>query len=351
MPRSTHFPIAAALVILLVPALCAQTVISAHSGLIHFVAGKVSLDDKTVVMGNNRFPEMKESQVLKTGDGLAEVLLSPGMYQSSSWRAEGIASFLRLAENSQVRLVSNRLTDTKIEFLAGDALIECAEIQKDSKVTLLYKDQAVELHKNGLYRLTGSPAMLRVYRGEATINEGAKVTLVKEGRQTVLNSLAIIEKFDNKLGDSFYRWSKRRSEQVAMANVSSAKSLMDNGYSLNTGLWQWNPWYGMFTYIPARGRYYSPFGFYFYAPGSVYRIYQRPVAPPMVSAASGGYSSGPHYDSNLGYSTISRSDNANYSHSSVSASAPAAASSAAASPRGGDTGGARGSGAGGGRGK
>src|SRR6476469_7474053 len=84
----------------------AQSVISAHSGLIHYVEGQVSLDGKQVEVKNASFPEVKENMELRTADGRAEVLLSPG-------------AFLRLGENSAIRMVSNKLTDSRLEFLSG----------------------------------------------------------------------------------------------------------------------------------------------------------------------------------------------------------------------------------------
>src|SRR5712692_2015403 len=81
----------------------AQSVISAHSGLIHYVEGQVLLDSKPVEVKIATFPEMKENMELRTADGRAEVLLSPG-------------AFLRLGENSAIRMVSNKLTDSRIEF-------------------------------------------------------------------------------------------------------------------------------------------------------------------------------------------------------------------------------------------
>ena len=79
-----------------------QSVISARSGLVHYVEGQVTIDDKAVDVKYSQFPEVKENQVLKTEDGRAEVLLNPGV-------------FLRVAENSSFRMVSNRLTDTRVE--------------------------------------------------------------------------------------------------------------------------------------------------------------------------------------------------------------------------------------------
>src|SRR5712664_4112631 len=80
----------------------AQSVISAHSGLIHYVEGRVLLDGKPVEVKLTAFPELKEKMELRTEDGRAEVLLNPGV-------------FLRLGENSAVRMVTNKLSDSQME--------------------------------------------------------------------------------------------------------------------------------------------------------------------------------------------------------------------------------------------
>jgi hypothetical protein len=51
----------------------AQTVISAHSGLIHYVEGRVLLDGKPVEVKITNFPEVKENMELRTEDGRAGV--------------------------------------------------------------------------------------------------------------------------------------------------------------------------------------------------------------------------------------------------------------------------------------
>src|ERR1700731_2611898 len=89
----------------------AQSVISAHSGLIHYVEGRVLLDGKPVEVSLTAFPEVKQGMELRSEDGRAEVLLNPGV-------------FLRLAENSSIRMVSNKLDDSRVEFLSGSAVIE-----------------------------------------------------------------------------------------------------------------------------------------------------------------------------------------------------------------------------------
>ncbi|HET9321403.1 MAG TPA: hypothetical protein VFO27_16555 [Bryobacteraceae bacterium] len=87
----------------------------------------------------DNFPDIKENQELRTEEGRAEVLLTPGV-------------FLRLGENSAMRLVTNRLIDTRVEFLAGSALVEADELLKDNGVTIVYQDYTTQLQKKGVYR-------------------------------------------------------------------------------------------------------------------------------------------------------------------------------------------------------
>src|ERR1700689_1753967 len=89
----------------------AQAVISAKSGLIHYMEGHVYLNDQLIESKFGEFPDVKENQQLRTEDGRAEVLLTPGV-------------FLRLGENSAIRMVTNRLIDTRLHSLSGSALGE-----------------------------------------------------------------------------------------------------------------------------------------------------------------------------------------------------------------------------------
>src|SRR5215467_10759511 len=93
----------------------AQSVISAHSGVVHYVEGEVAIDGASIHPKFAEFPDLKDGQVLAAAEGRAEVLLTPGV-------------FLRLAENSSVRMISNSLADTRIEFVSGSAIIEIAEL-------------------------------------------------------------------------------------------------------------------------------------------------------------------------------------------------------------------------------
>jgi hypothetical protein len=98
------------------------------------------------------------------------------------------------------------------------------------------------------------------------------------------------ESFDPKADDDLYCWSDRRSGYLAKANISSANSLnssyggpgyggsgyvgsgyVGSGYGWNA--WQFNPMFGMYTFVPYDGFLFSPFGYGFWSP---YTVWQAP---------------------------------------------------------------------------
>lgn len=256
----------------------AQSVISAHSGVIHYVEGRVFVNDNVVELKFAQFPDLKENQELRTEEGRAEILLTPG-------------SFLRIGENSAVRMLSNRLTDTRIEVLSGSALVESTELAKDNGITLLYKGNTMLLAKAGLYRVDSDPARFRAYEGEAIVRSESGQLTLKSSRETLLNGVLASNKFDNQVGDELYRWSSRRSSYVATANVSAARSAYTNNYGSGSyypgyGGWAFNPWFGMFTFVPYSGMAYSPFGYSYWSPYTAYYY-----APQYFYGGGGGGSS------------------------------------------------------------
>jgi hypothetical protein len=239
-----------------------QYVISAHSGVIQVVDGSAYLNDKSVAPKFGQFPDIKQDQVFRTEQGRAEVLLTPGV-------------FLRMGENSSIRMVSTSLTDTRVEVLGGTAMVECDELGKDNAIILLYKGNNVMLVKHGLYRIDADQARFEVYDGEAIVKGESGQLTIKGGKQTSLNGVLMAEHFNKNDTDELYTWSSRRASYLAKANASSAMSLRSNGgFSGGFGGWQFNPLFGLFTFVPYNGIGYSPFGFGWWSPYTV--VYYSP---------------------------------------------------------------------------
>lgn len=266
----------AAVLLAVSAAVCsAQSITAARSGTLHYSEGDVSIDGVPYQAKVARFPEIKEQSVLSTGRGRAEVLLTPGV-------------FLRVGENSSIRMLDTRLASTRVDVLSGMATLESDDPQmsiKDSPVTLLYKDYEIRMRTHGLIEITSEPSQIRVFKGEAEVATADNRAVVKEGHLLPFSAGLTTEKFEDKTGDDLYLWTRDRSGDLSAANMSSARSLSSagSGYGYANGLgtgadawnggWYFNPFFDMYTYVPVAGTMWNPFGYGFYSPGSIYGYY------------------------------------------------------------------------------
>jgi hypothetical protein len=321
-----------------------QSVISAKAGVVHYTEGEVTIGSGETatpveMKTGGRYTEVKEGQELFTADGRVEILLNPGV-------------FLRLGENSAIKMISTRLSDTRLELTRGVALVEVAELSKDNAVTMLVKDAAVTFSKMGLVRMD-TESGIRIYKGEAQVMANGTPQTLKEGREMQFDGYTVA-KFDTKVGDPLYRWANRRAEYLAMANIASANMIRQNtgsmGYLSSSG-WYYNPYFGMYTFLPGgNGMFRSPWGYTYYSPGRVARYYQSFQQPMAPSINAGGYGGGSNrtWNSDNGYYTTSSRSAAPVSMSAPSGGGGGAAVSAPAAPagRGAESGTSRGGGAG-----
>lgn len=212
----------------------AQGVVSARSGMIHYVEGRVLLDGQPVLLKFAEFPMVKNGHTLTTEDGRAELLLSPG-------------AFLRLQENSSFKMISNRLSDTVVEVLAGSALVEVDELHKDNAITLQFQEASISWRKCGLYRIDAGSSRLRVYNGKAQIVSGTGALVAKRGSEVKFGDALLAEPFSPTDTDAFHQWSARRSEYIAVANDSLARWAGERGFFPDSYCLVRNPWPGGFT--------------------------------------------------------------------------------------------------------
>jgi hypothetical protein len=240
--------LALALMMLGAATVLAQGVVSARSGMIHYVEGRVLLDGQPVHLKFAEFPEIKVDHTLTTEDGQAEVLLTPG-------------AFLRLKENSALRMISNRRSDTVVEVLAGSALFEVDELYKDNAITIQLHGVAIALPKRGLYRIDADLPRLRVYNGKARIISGTATLIAKRGSQVKFGDVLLAEHFDPKDTDAFYQWSTRRSAYIAAASDSLARWAGERGVVFpDNSCSAWNAWFGVFSCPPGNEPGYGSFG-------------------------------------------------------------------------------------------
>ena len=309
-----------AMLALVVVTASAQPIISAKSGVIAGLEGKVFLDNQALESSVTHFPDMKENSVLRTEDGRAEVLLPPGYV-------------LRIGENASFKMVTSRLIDTRVEMLTGSGIVEVDENSKDTNVVVALKAGAATLTKTGVYRFDSEPARIKVFSGTASVLVGDKTILVPTGHMLSLAAdAALVEKFDTGDTDALDHWARRRAEAMAVANVSAAKYVNDNYGKLNHSSWGFNPYFGLYTYIPMNGSMCNPYYNYcYYSPGVVYNRFYAPTSYyPGTLGQTGGFN--PGYSTMGGTSTgVSNTVSAGSVSSSPAMSSGSTASSSAAS--------------------
>ncbi len=296
----------------------AQSVISAKAGLIHYVEGDVMVNDQAVVLKESKFLDLKNKEILKTDEGRVELLLAPG-------------SILRLSEKSAVRMDSNSILATRLTLLEGTAIVEVMEMEKLSSLEFTMGADTVSVRKPGLYRLEMDSPAVKVYSGEVAVNWNNELTKLGEGRLMTLTGNHIVAKFEKKQNmDEIVQWADRRSGTLAMANIHAAHTVgnsMAGNQRLGASGWYFDNYYGMMSYVPYGNNIFSPFGYGYYSPRTVYAVYYPPVySSPRGggSDAFGGNRSQVGYNSDLGYNTSTMRSSSGYSGGAGPAAAAAA---------------------------
>jgi hypothetical protein len=279
-------PISKAFAGLFVAAMCAfsQATTSARPGTLNYVEGRAYFDGQAVPQDQVGHLTLDANQTLRTDqNSKAEVLLTPGV-------------FLRLGANSEIRMVSPSLTDTRLALTRGEALVDVAQLFKDNNISILDSGASTKLLKTGLYRFDADRPAVSVIDGKADVQNNDSHVELKKGRQAVLTAAKLkAEKFDTKHEDDLYAWSNLRSEYAAEASYASAKNIVINNYGGWGAGWFWNPWYSSWAFVPAGGYFFDPFGWGFYSPAylpyaSIYYAPWRhrvvpvnPARPPVIA--------------------------------------------------------------------
>ncbi len=232
-------------------------------GAVNYTEGDVTINGQQVK--TQKTTEVGAGQVLETGHGKAEMLLTPGV-------------FLRLGDNSAARMISPSLTDTRVELLRGKAMVEAADVEKENHLDIVDNGATTQILKHGLYAFNADQPAVAVYDGKAQVQEDDHAVDLGKGKEVRLpaagdNAAVTLkpQKFDKNETDNLYAWSKLRSKYLAEANQSSAQMILAYGPSWYYGTgWYWNPYFDTWAFVPGAGFMYSPFGFGFYSPAYLY---------------------------------------------------------------------------------
>ena len=231
---------------------------AALPGTVNYVEGQVSIGNQELNSKSIGSAELQPNQSIQTQKGMAEVLLTPGV-------------FLRLGNDTLVEMISPSLTDTEVQVTKGHAIVEADRIYKANDVRVDEHDATIRLLKSGLYDFDGDHSQFRNFKGEALLREGGYHLKVKGGKEVnlVTNQEIKARGFKQEAYEgNLYRFSRLRSDYLAEANAQAARVYGANGW--NGFGWWWDPSFGGYTFIPASGAFYSPFGWGFYSPEAPY---------------------------------------------------------------------------------
>ncbi len=240
----------------------AQGAHPAGPGTINYVEGSASIDGRAITSRSVGNTALGEGGTLSTAKGKVEVLLTPGV-------------FLRVDDESTVRMISPSVTHTEVQIQRGRALVEVNQLSPQDNIQIDLKNGQAVLVKRGLYEFDVEKHRLRVFEGMAAAYEGnapqseSEAIVVKDGQQLALTGEpSKPQRFTKNTTDALYRWSSQRSEYLAEANEGLAEryagSYDDHGAYPNG--WVWAPGFYGYTWLPWNGYFYSPFDFGYYSP-------------------------------------------------------------------------------------
>ena len=150
------------------------------SGTVTHVQGQAALDGKPLMTGSEDRVTLQAGQMLSTGNGRAEVTLTPGVV-------------LRMDRSSVVKMVKSESEQSEVLLESGRADVVVGQVhgRHDLEVDTANGVQT-SLLKRGLYDFDAKAGELKVYDGKAAVSRGAdaKWINVKDGQELALNGTA-----------------------------------------------------------------------------------------------------------------------------------------------------------------
>ena len=241
------------LIVMAAPAFAAQP---ARPGTINYVEGAAYINGQQIDPKQIGNIDLNPGEELTTGAGKAEILLTPGV-------------FLRVDDNSSVKIISPDLTLTQVQLEKGRAGVEVDEIHDQNNLQIIDAGVTTRLQKMGYYEFDANKPEVMVFKGKADVQVAdGKGKEVKGNHQFALEGLGgkpvAQEKpagfSESKSQDELMNWSALRSQYLAEANNQLAPEYAGGGYYPG---WYWDPYGYGYTFIGA-DQFYSPFGWGYY---------------------------------------------------------------------------------------
>ena len=238
----------------------------ARPGTVNYIEGAAYLNGKPLHQQSVGSLALDPGQVLTTGTGKTEVLLTPGI-------------FLRVDSNSAVKMISPDLAQTQVQLERGRAGVEVDQIFPQNMVQVIDNGVTTQLIKPGYYEFDANQPEAMVFDGRAEVQVGdGKWETVKGHHELALVADGAREKtvgFDyHPANDELYNWSSLRSQYLAEANNQIAGE-----YASAPGFypgWYWDPYMWDYTFL-GWDPFFSPFGWGFYPVGRLCGLLRRRI--------------------------------------------------------------------------
>ncbi len=230
---------------------------SALPGTVNYVEGQTSIGKEALNAKSVGSTTLEAGQTLTTGNGKAEILMTPGV-------------FFRVGEDSAATLVSPSLTNTEIALAKGQAMVEVDDIHRDNVLRIQEDGSTTQLLKTGIYGFDADSGDVLVLKGQALVQDGDREVKVKGGHELAVNNTAKLKttKFNKSRYEDtdLYHFSNLRSQYLAESNVNAAGMYWPGGPGWYGPGWYWDPFFWDYTWLPGEGMFFSPFGWDFYSP-------------------------------------------------------------------------------------
>jgi hypothetical protein len=173
-----------------------------------------------------------------------------------------------MGEGSAIRMVANELSDTRVELLAGLAIVDSAEPSPGTSVTLIYRDWTVHFLQQGIYRIDSEPPRLWVHQGKAEVSAGTsgEPIFVEQGMDVPFAAALVPERSIDQPRDALSEWAEGREQSISADNTIAAN--IQDPASMDS----LNPDPDSFTYFPMLGL--VPFGWGLSSASSSFGLYQ-----------------------------------------------------------------------------
>jgi hypothetical protein len=225
---------------------------------------------------------LEDGRILRTGQGMAEILLSPG-------------SVLRLGKSSELTLEAAGTPRIMAQLRKGEALLE---VLADGATLTMEQNGVTAMVRNpGLYDFNQKRSVIAVYAGEARLNKDGQQLFANAGFGVGTRHLRVFPASPDR-DSALFSWSRSRSEQLSSESRASAQ---ESTAARSPGpQWHWDPWSASYTFLSASGFVTGPFGWPYFSPGyapdsiPVHRGDSWLYGPPILSSPSlsGGAGSG-----------------------------------------------------------